>query len=176
VTPLSKATRVPPVTASDGIQESEVMQLSYRMCPWSSRPGQQTRAGHALAITAPAGYPPAGLAGPFEAGAGPRPASRHCGLVSSESRSSWPNAAWHIATALAPHACTIAPPVELAAVTVTQPSRDGPYWPGRTLVQMPTPTDTTSTSPPTMASPRRSRRVSASALACCVLQYIAPAV
>jgi hypothetical protein len=31
VNPASKAVRVPPVTASEGIQDSEVTQLSYRM-------------------------------------------------------------------------------------------------------------------------------------------------
>jgi len=122
--------------------------------------------GDALATTASAGYPPPGLADAFEAGAGPRPARRHCGLVSSESLSSWENADWHIATALEPHACTSAPPVELAAVTVTQPSCDGPYSPGRTAAQMPTPADTARTRPPTMARPRLSRRVSASGLGC----------
>jgi hypothetical protein len=131
-------------------------------------------AGAFQGTTASAGYPPAGLGDAFEAG--PRPASRHCGLVSSESLSSWSNAARHIATALDPHACTSAPPVELAAVTVTQPSWDGPYSPGRTAVQMPTPADTAKTRPPTMARPRLSRRLSASALGCWVFRYIALAV
>lgn len=115
--------------------------------------------------------PPVGAADALGAEAGPRPASRHWGLVSSDSLSSCANAALHMATALEPHACRRAPPVELAALTVTQPSCDRPYPPGLTAAHTPSPANTASKTPPTIAIPRLSLRVSASALGCCVFRY-----
>src|SRR6516162_1659259 len=135
-----------------------------------TRPGL---AGH-RAWPGPAGppaYPPAWVADGL--GAGPRPARRHCGRVSSESLSWCRKAAWHIATALAPHACSSAPPVLLAAETVTQPLRDCPYPPGLTAAQMPRPTSPATIRAPTSAMPRLSRRVSGSGLGCWVFRYTA---
>jgi hypothetical protein len=54
------------------------------------------------------------------------PASRHCGRVSSATRSLWENARWHMARAAAPHPCRMAPPVVLGTVTATQPCPERP--------------------------------------------------
>ncbi len=105
-------------------------------------------------------------------GAGPRPARRHWGRVSSESLSSWVNAAWHMAWARLPHSCMIPPPVELGAVTVTQPFAERPYPPGLTAVQMPRAANPARIRAPTIAIPRLSRVVSGSAGGLWVFRYI----